>query len=66
MQRALVILGLILLALGVLWPWIGRFGLGRLPGDLYWRSGSFTVYVPLASCVVVSILFSVLWWWLSR
>lgn len=66
MQRALVILGLILLALGVLWPWIGRFGLGRLPGDLYWRSGSFTVYVPLASCVVVSLLFSVLWWWLSR
>ncbi|MGB7289375.1 MAG: DUF2905 domain-containing protein [Candidatus Macondimonas sp.] len=66
MQRALVILGLILLALGVLWPWVGRLGLGRLPGDLYWRSGSFTVYVPLASCVVVSLLFSVLWWWLSR
>lgn len=66
MQRALVILGLILLALGVLWPWVGRLGLGRLPGDLYWRSGSFTVYVSLASCVVVSLLFSVLWWWLSR
>jgi multisubunit Na+/H+ antiporter MnhG subunit len=66
MQRFLVILGLILLALGVLWPWIGRLGLGRLPGDVYWRSGSITVYVPLTTSLLLSALLSLLLWWLSR
>jgi hypothetical protein len=62
MQRALVIWGLILLALGVLWPWMGRLDLGHLAGDLCWRSDLFTVYVPLACCVVLSLLRNVLLW----
>jgi multisubunit Na+/H+ antiporter MnhG subunit len=66
MQRFLVILGLLLLTLGVLWPWIDGLGLGRLPGDVYWRSGSLTVHVPLATSLLLSVLLSLLMWWLSR
>ena len=66
MRRFLVLLGLILLVLGGLWPWIERLGLGRLPGDLYWRSGSFTVYAPLATGLLLSVVLSLLLWWLSR
>ena len=34
MQRTLILAGLVILAAGVLWPWIARLGLGRLPGDM--------------------------------
>ena len=34
MSRILIVLGLALVAIGLLWPWIGRLGLGRLPGNI--------------------------------
>ncbi|HZT20805.1 MAG TPA: DUF2905 family protein, partial [Dongiaceae bacterium] len=34
MSRILIIIGLLIAAVGVLWPWLGRIGLGRLPGDI--------------------------------
>jgi hypothetical protein len=34
MSRTLVIVGLIIAAVGMLWPWLDRLGLGRLPGDI--------------------------------
>ncbi|RTZ74012.1 MAG: hypothetical protein DSZ00_05295 [Gammaproteobacteria bacterium] len=42
MQRLLIILGAILLALGLLWPWLQKSGLGRLPGDIVVRRENFT------------------------
>jgi hypothetical protein len=41
MQRFLVILGAVLLLAGLLWPWLARLGLGRLPGDITSRTGTF-------------------------
>ena len=35
-------------------------GLGRLPGDMVWRRGSFTFYFPLATCVILSLVLSLL------
>jgi hypothetical protein len=34
MQRALIIIGVALILIGVAWPWIAKLGLGRLPGDI--------------------------------
>jgi hypothetical protein len=65
-SRLLIILGLALLALGVLWPVIGKIGLGRLPGDIVIERDNFRLYIPLATSLLVSVVLSLLLWFLSR
>ena len=64
MQRLLIILGLVCLAAGVSWPWLGRLPWSRLPGDISIHREHFNFYFPLATSVVVSLVVSlILWWW---
>lgn len=58
MQRFLIVAGGALLLAGLLWPWASKLGLGRLPGDVVIRREGFTFYLPLATCLVVSALLS--------
>lgn len=62
MSRLLIIFGLVLVALGLLWPWIGRLGLGHLPGDIVVERENFRLYVPLATCLLISIVLSLVLW----
>ncbi|MEJ2479528.1 MAG: DUF2905 domain-containing protein [Acidihalobacter sp.] len=62
MTRTLVILGLVLIAVGIAWPWISKLGLGRLPGDIVIRREGFTFYFPLTTSVIVSLVVSLLIW----
>jgi hypothetical protein len=66
MSRFLIVLGLAIVAIGVLWPLISRLGLGRLPGDIAIQRGSFTFYFPLVTCIVISILLSAVLWLINR
>jgi hypothetical protein len=66
--RTLITLGLVLVALGVLVTLAGRlpFRLGRLPGDIFVQGKHSTFYFPLATCLLVSLLFSLALWLLRR
>jgi DUF2905 family protein len=66
--RALITLGVALVVLGVLVTFAGRlpFRLGRLPGDIYVHGKRSSFYFPLATCLVVSIVLSVLMWVFRR
>jgi hypothetical protein len=64
MAKGLVILGLVIAALGLLM--MAGFPLGRLPGDYTLRRGAFTFYFPLASSILVSVLLTVVMYWLRR
>jgi hypothetical protein len=66
MSRFLIVLGLIILALGLLWPLLTRLGLGHLPGDIVIQRGSFSFYFPLATCIIVSVLLSLVFWLFNR
>jgi len=66
MSRALIIIGLAIAAVGVLWPWIARLGLGRLPGDIVFHRGGFTFYAPIATSILVSVVLSLILWLWSR
>jgi hypothetical protein len=46
MSRTLIIIGLAIAAGGLPWPWIGRLGLARLPGDIFIQREGFTFYAP--------------------
>ncbi len=50
----------VLLVLGGIFLLLGRFGLDRLPGDLVFRRGNFTVYAPIGLMIVVSIVLTIL------
>ncbi len=60
MQRLLITAGLVLFALGVVWPWLTRLGLGRLPGDFHVQREGFSFHFPLTSSIVVSIVLSLI------
>lgn len=57
--KMLVALGAVILIVGVLLWLGGRAGLGNLPGDIAWRRGSTSVYVPIVSSIVLSIVLTV-------
>jgi hypothetical protein len=66
MSRSLVVIGLLIAAIGVLWPWLGSLGVGRLPGDILIQRANFTFYAPLATGLLVSVVLSLILWLLNR
>jgi len=66
MQRLLIALGLLLVAAGLLWPWLAKIPWGRLPGDITVERPGFAFYFPLTTSIIVSIVLSFVAWWLGR
>ena len=64
--RLLIILGIVLVVLGMLWPLVTRLGLGRLPGDIVIERENFRLYIPIMTSVIVSIVLSVILWLINR
>jgi hypothetical protein len=68
MRTTLIGLGLFLLILGLLWPWLARAGFGHLPGDVRIVRPGFSLYVPFGSGLVISLVLTLLlnlifWLW---
>lgn len=66
LSLTLVVIELLLVAVGLLWPWLGRLGLGRLPGDILIQRENFTFYAPITTGILVSIVLSLVLWLFSR
>jgi hypothetical protein len=66
MQRFLIGLGLVILLAGIAWPVLSRIGIGRLPGDIFIQRGNTSFYFPIVTCIVLSIVLSVLMWLFNR
>ena len=64
--RLLIVLGGVLLLAGVALTFFGRMGLSRLPGDFVYRRGNFSVYFPLMTSILLSIVLSLLLWLFRR
>ena len=61
--KLLVILGVLIAVAGVLlWSGIGKGWLGRLPGDIHYTRGNFSFYFPLVTCLLISLLLTVILW----
>jgi hypothetical protein len=66
MQRFLLVAGVVAIALGLLWPWLAKLGLGRLPGDFHVEREGFSFYFPLTTSLIVSALVTAVIWMLRR
>ena len=66
--RTLIILGIVLLVLGALFT-LGEklpVRIGRLPGDIVVRGKNSVFYFPLATCILLSVLFTLVMWIFNR
>jgi hypothetical protein len=66
MQRFLVVAGLVILVIGLAWPWLGKLPFGRLPGDISIVREGYSVYFPIVTCLIISVVVSVLLWLFRR
>jgi hypothetical protein len=68
MGRMLIVAGLLIAVLGVLLTFGDRLPVrfGRLPGDIVYKGRNTTFYFPLATCIVLSVVFSLVMWLLNR
>ncbi len=61
--KILILLGVIFVALGIFLLVVPKVPyLGKLPGDIYIKKEKFTLYFPLATCLVLSALISLIFW----
>jgi Protein of unknown function (DUF2905) len=65
-MKWLITIGLVLVVVGLLWPWLSKLGLGRLPGDIAIERGNLRFYFPITTCLIVSAVLSFVFWLLNR
>jgi len=66
MQRLLIVVGLLLVVVGVAWPWLSKLPLGHLPGDIHIVHAGFSVHFPIVTCMLISLVLSILIWIFRR
>ena len=65
--KSLVIIGLLLTVIGALfWTGLGKDWLGRLPGDIHYTKGNFSFHFPLVTCLILSIVLTIIFWLLKK
>jgi hypothetical protein len=66
MQRLLITAGVLIALIGLLWPWVSKLPLGRLPGDIVIDKPGFKLFAPFTTMIIVSLVLSLLVWLLRR
>jgi len=64
--RVLILFGVVLVALGLLLHLLPALPLGRLPGDIQIERPGLRIYLPIASCLVASLVLSAAFWLFSK
>jgi hypothetical protein len=65
-QLKLVAIGLLIAVAGLLWPWLSKLPLGRLPGDIVVDRPGFKLFAPFTTMILVSLALSLIVWLLRR
>ncbi|RME34922.1 MAG: DUF2905 domain-containing protein [Gammaproteobacteria bacterium] len=60
MSRTLILIGLLLVVIGLAWPWLRQLPLGRLPGDIVIERDNFRFYFPVTTSILISLVLSLL------
>ncbi|GGX96079.1 hypothetical protein GCM10007160_24450 [Litchfieldella qijiaojingensis] len=66
MSRTLILIGLAIIVIGLLWPWISKLPFGQLPGDIAIRRENFSFYFPITTMILISVVVSVVLWLINR
>ncbi|MBI1397544.1 MAG: DUF2905 family protein [Betaproteobacteria bacterium] len=66
MQRLLIVIGVLVVLVGIGWPWLSKLPLGRLPGDIRIERDGFGFYFPLTTGLLVSAVVTLVLWFLRK
>jgi hypothetical protein len=64
--KTLIVIGAVLIGAGLLWLLGSRLGLGHLPGDIVIERENFRLYLPLGTCLLISVVLSLAFWIIGR
>ncbi len=65
--KLLIVVGLVIAGVGLLlWLGMGKGWLARLPGDIHYTKGEFSFHFPLVTCLIVSVVLTLLLWWFRK
>ena len=59
-QKLLIIIGLLLILIGLFYPFFRDIGFGRLPGDIVIKKENSSFYFPIVTCIIVSVIISLI------
>ncbi len=66
MGRWLITVGILLVVIGLAWPWLTKLGLFRLPGDVVIERDNFRFYFPITTMIIISVVISLVLWLLRK
>ncbi len=66
MQKTLIVIGLVVLAVGLLWPWLSSLPFGRLPGDIAVERDNVRFYFPIVTMLLISAVVSLIFWFMRH
>jgi hypothetical protein len=66
MQRLLIAAGVLIALVGLVWPWLSKLPLGRLPGDIVVDRPGFKLFAPFTTMIVLSLVISLILWLMRR
>ena len=66
MSQILIVIGLLIVAVGFLWPYLQKLNLFHLPGDIVVKKENFSFYFPITTSILISIFLSLIFWLMSK
>jgi len=60
MQKVLILIGVMIVAAGLFWPWLSQLPLGRLPGDIAVKREGGAFFFPIMTCLLISAVLTIL------
>ena len=61
MQKVIILIGLAIVLIGVLYPYLRKLPFGQLPGDIFYKSDNFFFVFTIVTCIIISIILTVIW-----
>ncbi len=66
MNKTIITIGIILVIIGVMWPFLIKIPIGKLPGDIVFKKDGFSFYFPITTMIIISIVLSVIVWFFRK
>lgn len=65
-QKIIVLVGALIILIGLLWPYISKIPLFRLPGDIVVDKPNFKLFIPITSMILLSVILTLLFWLIRK
>lgn len=62
MNKSIIYIGILIIAVGFLWPWLMKLPLGKLPGDIAIKKEGFQLFFPITSMILISLVITLILW----